>query len=102
MLPAKKSLEHIAIEYEGGDVTLRFREYSQTIQLFRKVERYGENNVVISSSGWFEHEHTVPRGEHRYFCMFCTGVLMPIGTPCGANEYGDKCVIKISNTEGEY
>ena len=99
--PVKKPLEHNAIEYEGGDITPRFREYSQTIQLFKKVERYGENNVVISSSGWFEHEHTVPRGEHRYFCMLCTGVLMPIGTPRCADEYGDKCVIKISNKEGE-
>jgi hypothetical protein len=102
LLPTKKSLEHIAIEYEGGAVTLRFREYCQTIQLFKKVERYGENNVVISSSGWFEHEHTVARGEHRYFCMLCTGVLMPIETPRNANEYGDECVVvKISNTEGE-
>ncbi len=102
LLPAKKPLEHIAIEYEGGYVTLRFREYSQTLQLFKVVEKYGENNVVISSSGWFEHEHTVPHGEHRYFCMLCTGVLMPIGAPRCANEYGDECVVvKISNKEGE-
>ncbi len=101
-LPVKKTWVHIAIEYEGEDVTLRFREYNQTIKMFKEVERYGENKVVISSSGWFEHEHTVPRGEHRYFCMLCTGVLMPIGTPRGANEYGDECVVvKISNTEGE-
>jgi hypothetical protein len=34
--------------------------------------------------------------------MLCTGVLMPIGTPRGANEYGDECVVvKISNKEGE-
>ena len=101
--PAKKQhLEHIALEYEGGDVTIRFREYNQTIQLFKKVERYGENNVVISSSGWFEHEHTVPRGEHLYFCMLSTGVLMPIEAPRRANEYGDECVVvKISNKEGE-
>ena len=101
--PAKKLyLEHVAIEYDGGDVTIRFREYKQTIQLFKKVERYGENNVVISSSGWFEHEHTVPREEHRYFCMLSSGVLMPIGTPRRANEYGDECVVvKISNKEGE-
>ena len=63
ILPKKKPLEHIAIEYEGGYVTLRFREYSQTIQLFKVVERYGENNVVISSSGWFEYEHTIKRYE---------------------------------------
>jgi hypothetical protein len=102
--PARKEkpLEHVALEYEGGEVTVRFREYKQTIQLFKKVERYGENNVVISSSGWFEHEHTVPREEHRYFCMLSSGVLMPIGTPRRANEYGDECVVvKISNMEGE-
>ncbi len=102
IMSVKKTWEHVAIEYEGGYVTLRFREYNQTIQLFKKVERYGENNVVISSSGWFEHEHTVPRGEHRYFCMLRTGVLMPIGAPRCESEYGDDCVVvKISNKEGE-
>ena len=101
-LTAKKPPEHIAIEYEGGYITLRFREFSQTLQLFKVVEKYGENNVVISSSGWFEHEHTVPRGEHRFFCMLRTGVLMPIGAPRCESEYGDNIVlIKISNKEGE-
>ena len=102
ILPAKNSLEHIAIEYEVGAVTLRFREYCQTIRLFKKVERYGENNFVLSRSGLFEREHAVVRGDLRFFCVLCTGVLMPNGTPRGANEYGDECVVvKISNTEGE-
>ena len=101
-MSVKKTWEHVAIEYEGGEVTLRFRKYNQTLKLFKNVELYGESKVVISSSGWFEHEHTVPRGEHRYFCMLRTGVLMPIGAPRCENEYGDDCVvIKISNKEGE-
>jgi hypothetical protein len=100
LLPVKKTWEHIAIEYEGGEVTVRFREYNQTLKLFKKVQHYGENKVVISSSGWFEHEHTVERGEHQYLCMLCTGGLLLIEAPRGADEYGDECVVlKISNKE---
>jgi hypothetical protein len=102
LLPACKPLDHVSIEYEGGSLTLRFREYNQTLQLFKKVEQYGEENVVVSSSGWFEHESTIARGKHLYFCMLATGVLMPIDTPRRDNEYGDECVVvKISNKEGE-
>ena len=102
LLPVKKTWEHIAVEYEGGEVTVRFREYNQTLKLIKKVEHYGENKVVISSSGWYEHEHTVERGEHQYLCMLCTGVLMRIGAPRCDNEYGDESVIlKITNREGE-
>ncbi len=71
---------------------MRFREYNQTLTLFKKVEFDGENKVVISSSGWFEHENTVERGEHQYLCMLSTGVLLVIGAPRGANEHGDECV----------
>ena len=58
--------EHICIEYTVGDMTLRFREYSQTLQLFKVVDAYGDHNVVASSSGWFEVEHTIKRRECRY------------------------------------
>jgi hypothetical protein len=33
--------EHITIEYEGGDMTLRFREYSQNLKLYKNVDAYG-------------------------------------------------------------
>jgi hypothetical protein len=100
LMSVKKTWEHVAIEYEGGEVTLRFREYNQTLKLFKNVELYGESKVVISSSGWFEHENTVERGEHQYLCMLSTGVLLVIGSPRGATVYGDECVIvKISNME---
>ncbi len=102
LLPVTKTWEHIAIEYEGGEVVLRFREYRQTLKLFKKVERYGENKVVVSSSGWYESEESVERGVPKYFLMLCTGVLLCIGAPRCDNEYGDECVvIKISNNEGE-
>ena len=55
--------EHITVEYEGSDMTLRLREYSQTLKLFKKVDAYGEHNVVVSSSAWFEMEQTVKRLE---------------------------------------
>ena len=102
LLPVTKTWEHIAIEYEGGEVVLRFREYRQTLKLFKKVERYGENKVVVSSTSWFEKEETVARGATRYFLMLCTGSMLCIGPPRCANEYGDECVVlKITNVEGE-
>jgi hypothetical protein len=42
--------EHIIFAYEGGDMTLRFREYNQNLKLFKKVDAYSEHNVVVSSS----------------------------------------------------
>ena len=33
--------EHVSIEYEGGSMTLRFREYNQTIKLFKNVDAHG-------------------------------------------------------------
>ena len=99
----KKTCEHIAIEYEGGEVTMRFREYCQILKLFKKVEVYGEEKVVISSSGWFEHETTLKRGETQYFCMLCIGSLLRIEAPRSTTEYGDECVVlKITNRECEY
>jgi hypothetical protein len=35
-------------------MTLRFREYSQTLKLYNNVDAYGEHNVVVSYSAWFE------------------------------------------------
>ena len=58
-----KDFEHIHIIYEGGSVTLKYREYHQTIKLFKKVDHYGEDKVVVSSSGWFEYKHTIKRYE---------------------------------------
>ena len=51
--------ENLAIAYERGEMTLRFREYSQTLKLFKKVDAYGEHNVVASSSAWFEVDQTI-------------------------------------------
>ena len=48
--------EHIHIIDEGGDVTMKYREYYQTLKLFKKVEAYGDARVVVSSSAWFEYD----------------------------------------------
>ena len=52
-----KDFEHIHIIYEGGEVTLKYREYQQTLKLFKQVGHYGEGRVVTSNSTWFEYEH---------------------------------------------
>jgi hypothetical protein len=102
IIPVKKNVEHIHIEYEGGAVTLRFREYKQTLKLFKKEQHYGETRVVVSSSGWYEYETTIRQGDSAYFCMLCTGALLEIPKPQRANDYGDECVVlRISNMEGE-
>jgi hypothetical protein len=102
ILPAKKNVEHVHVEYEGGAVTLRFREYKQTLKLFKKEEQYGETRVVVSSSSWYEYETTIRHGESSYFCMLCNGSLLQIPKPKRDNDYGDECVVlKISNMEGE-
>ncbi len=101
-LPVTKTWEHIAIEYEGGEVVLRFREFRQTLKLFKKVERYGENKVVVSSSGWYESEQVVERDVPKFFLMMRSGAMLCIGTPRCDNEYGDDSVVlKIVNREGE-
>ena len=90
------------MEYEGGSVTLRFRECQQTLKLFKKEEHYGETRVVVSSSGWYEYETTIKQGDSTYFCILCNGALLQIPRPKRDNDYGDECVVlRISNTEGE-
>ncbi len=102
ILPVKKNVEHIHVEYEGGSVTLRFREYKQTFKVLKKEEHYGEARVVVSSSGWCEYETTIRQGESAYFCMLCNGALLQIPKPNRENDYGDECVVlKIMNLEGE-
>ena len=102
LLPVKKTWEHIALEYEGGEIVLRFREHNQIFKIFKRVERYGENKVVISSSGWYEHQELIQRGETVFFCMLKSGSLLRIGPPRCDNEYGDESVIlKITNLEGQ-
>ena len=92
------SFEHISIEYEGGDMTMRFREYHQTLKLFKKVDAYGENNVVVSSSAWFEMEQTIKRYEYRYYVMLSNGQFMNIDDPTRDKEFNDECcIVKISN-----
>ena len=51
-------VEHVAIACEGGEMTMIFREYSQTLKLFKKVDHYVEHSVVVSSSAWFDMEQT--------------------------------------------
>ena len=89
---------HIHIIYEGGEVTMKYREYHQTLKLFKKVDHYGEGKVVISSSAWFEYEHTVKRYESEYLCMLCNGELVRIERPTRDNDYGDECaIVRITN-----
>ena len=99
--------EHINIEYEGGEITLRFREYQQTLKLFKKVGHFvedrhcGEDRVVLSSSSWYEREYTIKRGGFDYFLMLCNGPLICIPKPLRDNDHGDECVVvNISNNEG--
>ena len=102
ILPVKKNVEHVHVEYEGGAVTLRFHEYKQTLKLFKKEEQYGETRVVVSSSSWYEYETTIRHGDAAYFCMLCNGALLQVPKPKRDNDYGDECVVlKISNNEGE-
>ena len=70
IVPVKKGFEHIHIEYEGGAVTLRFREYKQTLNLFKKEEQNGETRVVVSSSSWYEYETTIRHGDSAYFVCY--------------------------------
>ncbi len=93
--------EHINIEYEGGEFTLRFREYQQTLKMFKTNDTYGDDWVVLSSSAWYEREFTIQRGGHEYFLMLCNGSLLGIPKPLRDNHYGDECVVvRISNREG--
>jgi 3-phosphoglycerate kinase len=95
-----KHFEHIAIAYEGGEMTLRFREYSQTLKLFKNLDAYGEHNVVVSSSAWVEMEQTIKRYEHRYYVMLSNGKFMNIEEPTRDNEFNDECcIVKISNED---
>jgi hypothetical protein len=93
-------VEHIAIAYEGGEMILRFREYSQTLKLFKKVDAYGSHNVVVSSSAWFEMEQTIKRYEYRYYVMLSNGQFLNIEEPTRENEFNDECcIVKISNED---
>ena len=85
--------EHIHIIYEGGDVTMKYREYYQTLKLFKKVEAYCDARVVVSSSALFEHEHIIKRDESEYCCMLCNWEFILMAKPDRDNDYGDKCVI---------
>ncbi len=40
-------------------ITLRFTENKHTLKLFKEADRYGDHNVVVSSSAWFEMEQTI-------------------------------------------
>ena len=92
--------DNISIEYQGGDMTLRFREYHQTLKLFKNVDNYGENNVVVSSSSWVEMEQTIKRYEYRYYVMLSNGEFMNIDDPTRDNEFNDACcIVKISNAD---
>ena len=93
-----KDFEHIHIIYEGGEMTMKYREYYQTLKLLKKESAYGDARVVVSSSSWFEYEHTVKRYESEYFCMLCNGEFVLIPKPDRDYNYGDECVIvRITN-----
>ena len=93
-----KLCDESSFEHSGGDMTMRFREYHQTLKLFKKVDEYGENNVVVSSSAWFEMEQTIKRYEYRYYVMLSNGQFLSIDDPTSDREFNDECcIIKISN-----
>ena len=97
--------EHVSIEYRGGAITLRFREYNQTIRLFKRVEDHGDHTVVVSSSGWVEMEQTIKRYESRSYVMLDSGRsgrFLNIDEPSRDREFDDECcIIKISNLEAD-
>ncbi len=55
-MPVKKAFpyarEDITIDYMGGELSLHFKEYSQTLKLTKDWESYGEDRVVVRSSAW--------------------------------------------------
>jgi hypothetical protein len=69
----EKNFEHIHIIYEGGEMSMMYKEYNQTLKLFKKVKDYGENKVIVSSSGWYEYEHAILKNTSAYFCMLPDG-----------------------------
>ena len=92
--------EHIASAYGGAEMTLRVREYSQTLKLFKHVDAYGEHNVVVSSSAWVEMEQTIDRYEQRNYVTLSNGEFMNIDDPTRENEFNDECcIVKISNAD---
>ena len=92
--------EHIAIAYEGGDMTIRIREYHQTLKLLKKVDAYSEHYVLLSSSAWVEMEQSIERYEYRYYVMLSNGQVLNIDEPTRDHEFNDECCIaKISNAE---
>ena len=94
------NFEHVSVEYGGGAITLRFREYNQTIRLFKRVEDHGDHTVVVSSSGWVEMEQTIKRYESRSYVMLDSGRFLNIDEPSRDREFDDECcIIKISNLE---
>ena len=81
-------------------MNLRFREHHQNSKLLKKVDAYGDHNVVVSSSGWFEMEQTIKRHEYRYFVMLSNGEFINIDDPTRDNEFNDECcIVKISNAD---
>ena len=81
-------------------MTIRFREYNQTIKLFKHVKDHGEGSVVVSSSGWFEMEQTIKRHESRFYVMLDSGRFLNIDEPTRDREFNDECcIVKISNLE---
>ena len=81
----EEHLEHVHIEYEGGALTIRVKEYQQTLKLFKKIRNYGEGNVVVSSSAWYEMEQTIKRNDHRSFAMLFNGEFMNLEPPTREN-----------------
>jgi hypothetical protein len=94
------NFEHVSVEYGGGARTLRFREYNQTIKLFKRVEDHGDHTVVVSSSGWVEMEQTSKRYESRSYVMLDSGRFLNIDEPSRDREFDDECcIVKISKLE---
>jgi hypothetical protein len=94
--------EHVSIEYEGGSMTLRFREYNQTVRRFKNIDAHGDHTVVVSSSGWFEMEQTIKRHDYRYYVMLDSGRFLNIEDPTRDHELNDECcIVKISHAEAD-
>ena len=96
------NFEHVSVEYRGGAITIRFREYNQTIRLFKRVEDHGDHTVIVSSSGWVEMEQTIKRYESRSYVMLDSGRFLNIDEPSRDREFDDECcIVKISNLEAD-
>jgi len=61
------------IEYWSGEIITRYAECMQRIMLFKKVDNYGNDRVLVCSSAWYEMEHILKHREYEHDLMLSHG-----------------------------